>query len=92
MTLYYEITARVVYKLWVLPVNKSAFSIASPVRFTYLAVNTGAISLSVCPLLKQRPAPGGTADCDREPEMGVRWQLNQRQPISQQGRGSDRNR
>jgi hypothetical protein len=81
MTLYHEITARVVYKLWVLAVNKSAFSIASQVRFTYLADNAEATYLSICQLLKQRPVettvPAGTAvtACKADCACNLRWEL-----------------
>jgi len=38
--------ASIVYKLWFLQVNKAGFSIASPVRFAYLAVSGDTVDLS----------------------------------------------
>lgn len=49
------------YKLSFLQVNKSGFSIATPVRFAYLAVSAGTVYLS----LWQRRRIVEMSDCNR---------------------------
>ncbi|QGQ23750.1 hypothetical protein F1728_14115 [Gimesia benthica] len=71
------------YKLCVLPVNNTAFSIASPAGFTYLAVSAEAVYLPVCQLLNQPPAQTVLNQRPAEQQAviaNLRWGLEESQP------------